>query len=388
MKKKTRLTLAVLHYLYAALVFTPALYAQDKLPREVVTENSTVSFVKETPFNVALAALNEISVRLLDKVIVDPVQRTSAIGINIENAPWRSALELITARNGAVILETETYILINNETSLATIQVRSAVGTQEAAVLQPVTSALREIKISATFIETDRSTLREIGVNWGVFSSKGNTSALVEQNVIGPAVPGDIGIASITHITSSGDVNFLIKALESSNFGEILANPSITVMDGREGRVQIGQDFSIKQRDFAGNVTDEFVSTGIILIVTPVIFTDDTVQYIHLDVHVERSSVIPGAVSTIINKSDADTQLLLNDGEKAVIGGLNLTEETYVRKGLPVLKNIPKWFFGLGYLFGYDFRSEIKRELVIILKAEIVPTLEERRAALQREGGE
>ena len=59
MKKKTRTTLAVLFYLYSALLFTPVLYAQVTLPKEVVTEKSTVSFVKETPFNVALTALNE-----------------------------------------------------------------------------------------------------------------------------------------------------------------------------------------------------------------------------------------------------------------------------------------------------------------------------------------
>ncbi|MCH7782519.1 type II and III secretion system protein [candidate division KSB1 bacterium] len=388
MKKNTRLSLAALCYLYVALIFAPALYAQDKPPLEFVTESSTVSFVKDTPFNIALSALSEISGRLLKKVIVDPAQRTTPIGVNIKNAPWRSALELIAARNGATILETESYILITNEAAPANVQFQTSTAVQQASGLQPVSAALREIKISATFIETDRSTLREIGINWGVFSNKGNTIAFAEQNVVGPPGQGDIGIASITRTTSTSDINILIKAFESSNVGEILANPSITVIDGREGRVQIGQDFSIKQRDFAGNVTDEFVSTGIILIVTPVIFVDDTVQYIHLDVHVERSSVIPGAVSTIINKSDADTQLLLNDGEKAVIGGLSLTEETYVRKGLPLLKNIPKWFFGLGYVFGYDLHSEIKRELIILLKAEIVPTLEERRAALLREGGE
>lgn len=356
--------------------------AQVAPPKEVVTENMIVSFVKETPFQTAMRSLSEISSRLLHKIIVDPAQRTTEIGINIDNLPWRTALELIAAENGATLVETDTYILLSGVTTDVADPVSIQETGQQTVGLKPISYGLREIKISATFFEADRSMLREIGINWGVFSEKGNTVLEAEQNVVGDKTPEDIGTFGFTHTARGTGVNMLIKALEGSNVGEVIANPSITVMDGRVGRVQIGQDFSIKQRDFAGNVTDEFVSSGIILNVTPVIYVEDSVQFIHLKVEVERSSVIPGTVSTIINKTEATTDLLLNDGEKAAIGGLFLTEETRIRKGIPYLKNIPKWFFGLGYIFGYDFYSKSEKELIIFLKADIVPTLEERRALM------
>jgi type IV pilus assembly protein PilQ len=95
-------------------------------------------------------------------------------------------------------------------------------------------------------------------------------------------------------------------------------------------------------------------------------------------VDVERSSVTPGQVSTIINKTQAQTNLLLLDGEETLIGGLYNNEVQTIRSGIPFLKDLPWYVFGLRYLFGYDREDVTKKELVILLKAELVPTLQER----------
>ena len=98
----------------------------------------------------------------------------------------------------------------------------------------------------------------------------------------------------------------------------------------------------------------------------------------NMTVDVERSSVTPGSVSTIINKTKANTDLLLLDGEETIIGGLYNNETNTARIGIPFLKDLPPYVLGLRYLFGYD-RDEIKKkELIILLKAELVPTLQER----------
>ena len=66
------------------------------------------------------------------------------------------------------------------------------------------------------------------------------------------------------------------------------------------------------------------------------------------------------------------------NGEETVIGGLFINDETNVRTGIPFLKDLPWWFFGLRYIFGSDNVQVEKRELVILIKAEILPTLKER----------
>ena len=66
------------------------------------------------------------------------------------------------------------------------------------------------------------------------------------------------------------------------------------------------------------------------------------------------------------------------DGEETVIGGLYSNEISSNREGIPILKDLPWWFFGLRYLFGYESSSLGRKELIILLKAELLPSLMER----------
>jgi type IV pilus assembly protein PilQ len=70
-----------------------------------------------------------------------------------------------------------------------------------------------------------------------------------------------------------------------------------------------------------------------------------------------------------------------------VVGGLYNNETTTIRTGLPFLKDLPWWVFGLRYIFGYDRDQVTKKELVILLKAELVPTLQERITQKTKEDG-
>ncbi len=55
-------------------------------------------------------------------------------------------------------------------------------------------------------------------------------------------------------------------------------------------------------------------------------------------------------------------------------------DETKIRNGVPFLKDLPWWVFGLRYIFGSDDIITTKKELVISIKAELLPTLKERLA--------
>jgi type IV pilus assembly protein PilQ len=83
-------------------------------------------------------------------------------------------------------------------------------------------------------------------------------------------------------------------------------------------------------------------------------------------------------VSTVINKQQANTHALLLDGESTVIAGLYRTEESEVRRGIPILKDLPGWFFGLKYLFGYNSVDRQESELIVLLQAELEDPLDER----------
>ncbi|HOD54606.1 MAG TPA: type II and III secretion system protein, partial [Candidatus Cloacimonadota bacterium] len=170
----------------------------------------------------------------------------------------------------------------------------------------------------------------------------------------------------------------LIKVIESNQKGSVIAHPNISVLSGKEGKIQVGQDFSVKTADEAGNISDKFFSTGVILNVKPTVIDNNGTEVVHLVASVEKSSAIPGTVSTIINKNQASTEVYLYNGEETVIGGLYDTEYTKQRFGIPFLKDLPWWVFGIKYLTGYNSYEQHNREMIVILKAEIYDSIEKR----------
>jgi len=114
--------------------------------------------------------------------------------------------------------------------------------------------------------------------------------------------------------------------------------------------------------------------------VTPTVVEDEDIEAIHLVASVQKSSATPGELSTIINKSESSTEVLLFDGEETVIGGLYDTDETVTRVGIPILKDLPWWVFGIRYLTGSNRHEANVREMIVIIKAEISKPINERKA--------
>ena len=111
---------------------------------------------------------------------------------------------------------------------------------------------------------------------------------------------------------------------------------------------------------------------------TPRIVRDRDITFIHLELYVEKSAAFPDAVSTRIDKQTATTQVILLDGEQTAIAGLFTDEIQSVRKGIPILKDLPWWFFGLRFLTGFSSENKSEGELIIIIRADLVPSITER----------
>jgi general secretion pathway protein D len=346
-------------------------------PNELVTLSSDISF------NKAIDLLSKISENTTGKKIVSTVKSDSPIGVEIQNMKYDKALVVIVQMAGLAYEEKDDVIVVKkkNETE----------ETHSPDTYASVNS--REVKISAVFFEMDTQAAKERGINWqAVLSGKGFSIGGVMGDSAG--LSPNLPVQTTASISPSGDFSSgsffghataIFKFFESKNLGEIIASPNIAVRDGQKGRIQVGQDISIKQRDFAGNVVEKFFSTGSIIDVTPFVYNEDGIDYILLNVDVERSSFVPDPQTTIINKTQAGTQLVMLNGEETVIGGLFVNENQKVRNGIPFLKDLPWWFFGLRYIFGSDQTTTTKKELVILIKTELIPTLKERLAGVQTE---
>ena len=349
--------------------------AERRAFKEYTSPEELVSIAPTATFDRALAAISEVSQKFIGKIIIDIEHRSTPIDIDIQGVQWRDALEMICRRQGVWYTEYENYIQIIGPEGAAT----ATSGTPPPLGIQKEYATLksREIKISAIFFEVNLTKLDEVGVNWNFMKS--NSDVAVDATFGGAdRVTSDIFSTNVTPKISFANISVLAKLFSNYDLGELLSGPQLIVRSGEEGRIQVGQDFSIKERDFAGNIIDKFYSAGTIIKVTPQLVTEKGVNFIHIVVDVERSNVNPGTVSTIINKTKANTNLLLLDGEETIIGGLYNSDVSTIRSGIPVLKDLPWYVFGLRYLFGYNRDQVSKKELVILLKAELVPTLQER----------
>jgi type IV pilus assembly protein PilQ len=175
------------------------------------------------------------------------------------------------------------------------------------------------------------------------------------------------------------DLTAFINALQETQLADIQAEPSIVTLDNREASLVVGNETPVRVID-AGSVTTQttagvqapratvqFKETGIKLTVTPHITNN---RQILMTLHSERSDVInaPGDLGFTIEKQAADNQLLVNDGETAVIGGLTVTKVTATRSGIPLLVDLPF----IGRLFGRTSNNEEKNDLLILVTPHIV----------------
>jgi general secretion pathway protein D len=353
--------------------------------REYSPPDAIVSMERHLTFDQAIEALNELSKKFTGKVIVDPGQHTKAIGVHIESLHWRDALERILRHHRLWYDERADHFLVKTPVDL--------VEREAEVVIDPERPTLqtREVNISAVFFEVSHRKLQESGIRWSVMRTGDRNFERIGGGVATARDP-EIGFVdridraaeiSVIPALSFANIDALLQLFAGSDIGEVISSPDITVRSGQTGSIQVGEDISIKQRDFAGNIIDVFVNTGTIINVSPEVIVEDGIPFISLDVSAERSTGTPGIQSTIIAKAEAQTRVLLLDGEETIIGGLFVTEDRVVREGVPVLKDLPWWFFGLKYIFGYNRVQKDKQELIILLKASLVPTLEERIATMR-----
>ena len=202
-------------------------------------------------------------------------------------------------------------------------------------------------------------------------------SAIANANarVINPAL-------SVVFSTALGkfQLTSFLDALQEVRLADLQAEPSIVTLDNRQASIQVGQEIPIRVLDAntanlqgganpaaQPRATVQMKQVGIILTVTPHITNN---RQILLLLHAENSDaqLASSDVGFIFGKQAGDTQLLVGDGETAVIGGLTVTQTTQSKQGIPLLVDLPL----IGRLFGETRTDDEKRDLLILVTPHII----------------
>ena len=232
----------------------------------------------------------------------------------------------------------------------------------------------RQIKISTQLLEVFTTDLQELGISWtaaGTYTTASGRSYPQKGEVLTDRNTDVAGRYTVSAIQSGWSVDAIVEALVTSGKGKIIAHPEITTLDNKTARIQVGQKIPIKQFDESGNVVIKFEEIGTILEVTPHITAKNQIL-MHLKP--ERSTFQFDPNGIIINTSNAETNVIVENGQTAVIAGLTTQDEVQSEVGIPILKDIPI----IGMLFRFRTSKTESRDLVIF----VTPTIIEEELAL------
>jgi type IV pilus assembly protein PilQ len=290
-----------------------------------------------------------------------PLQ-TRIVAISYANAEEMSkAVEKTLTKRGHIEVDKRTNALLVTDIDERLDQAES--------MIRSLDTRTPQVEIVARLVDVDVSATRDLGIKWGVHGMDIMDAGVSENFDMNAAdVNGPAGVVRIGTVKAFGSIEATLQMLETQNKANIISNPRITTVNNREASVVVGKQIPLIVQDFAGNAVTQMTTIGIKLNVTPHINVGNKIT---MDVHPEVSdlaaqSTVQGGI--IINTTMADTRVMVNDGETAVIGGLIRSNESTTKRGVPILMDIPL----IGALFRSSSTTTAKRELLIFVTPKIL----------------
>jgi type IV pilus assembly protein PilQ len=249
-----------------------------------------------------------------------------------------------------------------------------------------------QVQIEARIVQADTTYSRSLGVQWGIqnVNQLGGTGvANFKSGVVGgfgsqvssflvnlPATVGGLpstpGVGFTVGKTDGALLDLRLSAGELLGLSKVIAAPKVTTLDKREAKISQGESIPFQTTSLQGTQTT-FVDANLELNVTPQITSRDPKEVgkqIMMKVRATRNAV--GARSNpagpSIDRREANTQVIIRDGETMVIGGVFIDSQNNSVAGIPYLSRVPV----LGWLFKQKTESVAKQELLIFLTPSIV----------------
>ncbi len=326
--------------------------------------------------------------------------------VRLKHADAKEMAELLKGLMGDISSETKDKGAKKTSSASATVYADEAINAlvirAEPSVLKETESIIRQLDIrraqvliEAAIVEIGEDNTQGLGVQWAMYDQGGSipgavtnfgevglSASSVLSAIAGddPAAIGGIAQGGVTLGVggTNGGVTWgaLIQALDSNVDANLLSTPKIITMDNQESSIIVGQNIPIKTGESTttgDGTTNPFTTItrediGVKLVVTPSISEGDLVR---LEITQEISSIADSVEVTtdvVTQKREIQTNVLAEDGETIVLGGL-ITEDykTKVSK-VPFLGDIP-W---IGVLFRSTETKREKRNLLVFLRPTIL----------------
>ncbi|TMN94019.1 type IV pilus secretin PilQ [Pseudoalteromonas phenolica] len=293
----------------------------------------------------------------------------------------KTEINSIISNRGNVSVDVRTNTLIIKDTAKSIENVRRMVETLDVPV--------KQVRIESRMVTVSDNVSDDLGIRWG-FSDQQGTDAIsgklssadqlsngvipaftdrlnVNLPVTNPA--GSIGV----HLAKLADgtlIDLELSALEQENKGEIIATPSITTANQKKARIEQGTEIPYVEAASSGATSVSFKKAVLSLEVTPQITPDNKII---LDLVITQDTrgdnvQTPNGPAVAINTQQIETQVLVENGQTIVLGGIYQQEITSAVTKVPLLGDVPY----LGVLFRNTRHINEKRELLIFVTPKIM----------------
>ena len=234
-----------------------------------------------------------------------------------------------------------------------------------------------QILIEALVIELDSDKLDELGIDYSGTGAGFSASFPPPDPETGEINPFTV-ILDRTLLGNANTFRTNVEALISTKAAEILSKPSVLVLDGRQARIQVGQQIPIvKTTDTQISQTKsvDYIPVGIVLNLRPRINEDDTRITIQVETIISETEERIGASSgggvleaPVINNRRVQSFVRVANNTPFIIGGLISNKKSQSEGGIPILKDLPL----LGKIFSVSSERSIKKEVIVVITPHII----------------
>ncbi len=263
--------------------------------------------------------------------------------------PKKKGKIFVDQRTNSIVVKATPVILSNIDELISGWDVRS-----------------KQVLIEAKILQVTLDDTVKTGIDWEYLKGKYDLKGEFSQ---GLTTGGIFQVGMLSRRNYEG----VLELLQATSDTDVLSSPRIVVMDGKEASILVGssEPYLVQQKDIdTGIVTTEtrFIDVGIKLNVTPTITEGN---FVIMKIHPEVSSArrvaeIDNALA--IDTTEADTTMMVNDGDTVILGGLMKDSKVVITNKVPILGDIPL----LGLFFRNDNVQKIKQELVVFITPYIL----------------
>ena len=315
-------------------------------------EGAKVNIVADTRMNTLIVKGTEEEIEKIENLIatidIELLTRT----FKIDNAIYKDEIEAIKSMLSIIVSDEGRINIDSRQSEIIVKGTKEELDNVETMIIG-LDKRAPQIMIEARVIEITLEGEKDLGIKW--------TSGGVE---------GQISIGELTlggSFERFGLIEATLKALQSEGKTNILSNPKVLTLDGKEAKILSGSKIPIREITAEGVETIKYMDVGLSMTITPRLSSDELIT---MEVNPKIESIGAELIQgyPVINSREEQVIIRANLGETVVIGGLITSEDVENIRKIPFLADIPIF----GKLFQYTHTKIKKTEIIILITTHLL----------------